>query len=84
MFFARTFCAVRTAKSGILFSIPLFFLRRVCYNGINIMKKVHSAGFLPVTFVYFCHHTPQGDGGIVPPEIRLKFDQSPITPRKGT
>lgn len=31
-----------------------------------------------------CSYTPQGDVGIVPPEIRLKFDQSPITPRKGT
>ena len=27
------------------------------------MKKVHSAGFRPVTFVHFCHHTPQGDVG---------------------
>ncbi len=62
MFFTRTSCAVRTGKSGILFSIPLFFLRRVCYNGASIMKKVHSAGFRPVTFVHFCHHTPQGDG----------------------
>ena len=63
MFFTRTSCAVRTGKSGILFSIPLFFLRRVCYNGASIMKKVHSAGFRPVTFVHFCHHTPQGDVG---------------------
>lgn len=63
MFFTRTSCAVRTGKSGILFSIPLFFLRRVCYNGAGIMKKVHSAGFRPVTFVHFCHHTPQGDVG---------------------
>lgn len=63
MVFTRTSCAVRTTKSGILFSIPLFFLRRVCYNGASIMKKVHSAGFRPVTFVHFCHHTPQGDVG---------------------
>ena len=56
--FTRTSCTVRTGKSGILFSIPLFFLRRVCYNGASIMKKVHSAGFRPVTFVHFCHHTP--------------------------
>ena len=61
MVFTRTSCTVRTGKSGILFSIPLFFLRRVCYNGASIMKKVHSAGFRPVTFVHFCHHTPQGD-----------------------
>lgn len=66
MFFTRTSCAVRTGKSGILFFIPLFFLRRVCYNDASIMKKVHSAGFLPVTFVYFCHHTPQGDTGSRP------------------
>ena len=64
MFFTRISCAVRTAKSGILFSIPLFFLRGVCYNDASIMKKVHSAGFRPVTFVHFCHHTPQGDGEI--------------------
>ena len=63
MVFTRTSCAVRTTKSGILFSIPLFFLRRVCYNGASIMKKVHSAGSRPVTFVHFCHHTPQGDVG---------------------
>lgn len=61
MFFIRPPCAVRTTKSGILFSIPLFFLRRVCYNGASIMKKVHSAGSRSVTFVHFCHHTPQGD-----------------------
>ena len=63
MFFTRSSCAVRTGKSGILFCIPLFFLRRVCYNGASIMKKVHSAGFRPVAFVHFCHHTPQGDVG---------------------
>ena len=64
MVFTRTSCAVRTGKSGILFSIPLFFLRRVCYNGASIMKKVHSVDFRPVTFVHFCHHTPQGDVGL--------------------
>lgn len=55
--------ALFRSNRGILFSIPLFFLRRVCYNGASIMKKVHSAGFRPVTFVHFCHHTPQGDVG---------------------
>ena len=58
MFFTRTSCAVRTTKSGILFSIPLFFLRRVCYNGASIMKKVHSVDFRPVTFVHFCQSHP--------------------------
>ena len=83
MFFTRTSCAVRTGKSGILFSIPLFFLRRVCYNGASIMKKVHSAGFRPVTFVHFCHHTPQGDVG-KHNTATAKPSPAPITPRKGT
>lgn len=76
MVFTRTSCAVRTTKSGILFSIPLFFLRRVCYNGASIMKKVHSAGFRPVTFVHFCHHTPQGDVGEPLPAAKRLLNHS--------
>ncbi len=84
MVFTRTSCAVRTTKSGILFSIPLFFLRRVCYNGASIMKKVHSAGFRPVTFVHFCHHTPQGDVGFchLPPTCNVRLQSHPARGRR--
>ena len=80
MVFTRTFCAVRTTKSGILFSILLFFLRRVCYNGASIMKKVYSAGFPASHFCSFLPSHPARGRRILPHlagEDALLHDHTP-------